>query len=60
VDPRNTSRTYPDCGHVSADNRVTQAEFVCVSCGYAANADVVAAINIAYRAGLVLREAPAA
>jgi putative transposase len=60
VDPRNTSRTCPDCGHVSADNRVTQAEFVCVSCGYTANADVVGASNIAYGAGLVLREAPAA
>jgi putative transposase len=60
VDPRNTSRTCPGCGHVSADNRVTQAEFVCVACGYAANADVVGASNIAYRAGLVLREAPAA
>jgi hypothetical protein len=26
---------------VSKDNRVTQAEFVCVACGYTANADVV-------------------
>jgi putative transposase len=59
VDPRDTSRTCPrsDCGHVSADNRRTQAEFVCVACGYTANADVVGALNIAHRAGLVLREA---
>jgi putative transposase len=60
VNPRNTSRTCPDCGHVSGDNRVTQAEFECVACGYTANADVVGACNIEYRAGLVLREAPAA
>ena len=56
VDPRNTSRTCPGCGHVSGENRVTQAEFVCVACGYAANADVVGALNVAHRAGLVLRE----
>jgi putative transposase len=61
VDPRNTSRTCPDCGHVSDDNRVTQADFVCVACGYTANADVVGALNVEHRAGLVLREAvPAA
>jgi putative transposase len=60
VDPRNTSRTCPDCGHVSGDNRVIQAEFVCVACGYTANADVVGALNVEHRAGLVLREAPAA
>jgi putative transposase len=60
VNPRDTSRTCPRCGHVSGDNRRTQAEFVCVACGHTANADVVGACNIAYRAGLVLREAPAA
>ena len=60
VDPRDTSRTCPGCGQVSEDNRVTQAEFVCVACGYTANADVVGALNVEHRAGLVLREAPAA
>jgi putative transposase len=61
VNPRDTSRTCPHCGHVSGDNRRTQAEFVCVACGHTANADVVGAVNIADRAGLVLREtAPAA
>ena len=49
VDPRNTSRTCPCCGHVSADNRKTQAEFLCVACGYEANADLVGAINILER-----------
>jgi putative transposase len=61
VNPRDTSRTCPGCGHVSGDNRRTQAEFLCVACGHTANADVVGACNIANRAGLVLREtAPAA
>ena len=27
IDPRNTSRTCPECGYVAADNRKTQAEF---------------------------------
>jgi putative transposase len=57
VDSRNTSRTCPNCRHVSGDNRVTQAEFVCVACGYTANADVVGALNVEHRAGLVPREA---
>ncbi|GAA0293831.1 RNA-guided endonuclease InsQ/TnpB family protein [Pseudomonas rhodesiae] len=50
VPPQNTSRTCPCCGHVSADNRQTQARFECVGCGYENNADVVGAINI-LRAG---------
>ena len=50
VPPRNTSRTCPSCGHVSADNRQTQARFACVECGFEGNADVVGAINV-LRAG---------
>ncbi|WP_245880956.1 RNA-guided endonuclease InsQ/TnpB family protein [Thauera aromatica] len=50
VPPQNTSRTCPCCGHVSADNRKTQARFACVECGFEENADVVGAINI-LRAG---------
>ncbi len=50
IDPRNTSRTCPACGHVSAENRKTQSKFECVECGYAENADINAAINI-LRAG---------
>ena len=49
VPPQNTSRTCPACGHVSADNRRTQARFACVQCGYEENADVVGAINILAR-----------
>ena len=50
VPPQNTSRSCPCCGHVSADNRQTQARFTCVNCGFEENADVVGAMNIA-RAG---------
>ncbi|MGX7676644.1 RNA-guided endonuclease InsQ/TnpB family protein [Plantactinospora sp. DSM 117369] len=53
VDPRDTSRTCPACRHRTRDNRVTQAEFVCVACGFADHADVVGATNV-HRAGLVL------
>jgi putative transposase len=49
VPPHNTSRTCPACGHVSAENRQTQARFECVECGYQNNADVVGAINILER-----------
>ncbi len=50
VPPQNTSRTCPCCGHVSAQNRQTQARFQCVACGFEENADLVGAINI-LRAG---------
>ena len=46
VDPKNTSRTCPCCGHVSKDNRKTQALFKCVECGHEANADDVGALNV--------------
>ncbi len=46
VPPKNTSRTCPVCGHVSAANRKTQAQFECVDCGYGENADLNAARNI--------------
>ena len=49
VPPQNTSRTCPACGHVSAENRQSQAQFLCVECGYENNADVVGAINILAR-----------
>jgi IS605 OrfB family transposase len=46
VDPRNTSRTCPECGHCEKANRKNQAEFECRHCGYSANADFVGARNI--------------
>jgi putative transposase len=50
VPPQNTSRICPSCGHVSGENRRTQADFACVECGYSENADLVGAINV-QRAG---------
>jgi putative transposase len=46
VDPRNTSRTCPECGHCDKANRRSQSKFLCQQCGYTANADCVAARNI--------------
>jgi putative transposase len=42
-----TSQTCNACKHIAAESRQSQATFVCVSCGYRANADVNAARNIA-------------
>jgi putative transposase len=55
VDPRNTSRTCPECGNIDKANRRSQAEFVCTGtgCGFAANADHVGARNIASRAEVI-------
>ena len=50
VDPRNTSRTCAKCGHVDKANRKTQAKFLCLGCGHAANADRNAAENISAQA----------
>ncbi len=52
VDPRNTSRTCPACGHIAKANRTTQAAFRCTDCGHAGHADTIAAGNIASRASL--------
>ena len=49
VPPQYTSQTCPCCGHVSADNRQTQARFACVECGYENHADVVGAVNVLER-----------
>ncbi|MEW2116672.1 transposase [Streptomyces sp. NPDC005474] len=56
VDPRNTSRRCPECGHTAKENRPTQDKFHCVSCGHTAHADTVGALNV-LRAGLVRRHA---
>lgn len=50
VPPQNTSRECPECGHTDAENRRSQAAFVCVSCGFVGNADHVGAVNILRRA----------
>lgn len=50
VPPQNTSRTCPCCGHIAKENRLSQARFKCVECGFEENADLVGAINV-LRAG---------
>lgn len=45
-----TSQTCHECGHVAKENRESQAVFHCVECGYMANADTNAAMNILDRA----------
>ena len=45
-----TSQACHECGHVAKKNRESQAVFKCVECGYEANADVNAAMNILSRA----------
>jgi putative transposase len=41
-----TSQTCSMCSHADADNRKSQAKFVCLNCGHVENADVNAAKNI--------------
>ena len=53
VDPRNTSRTCPECGNIDKANRRSQAEFVCTGCGFVAHADHVGARNVASRAEVI-------
>lgn len=44
-----TSQTCARCGHKARENRPSQEEFLCVSCGYARNADENASEIIALR-----------
>lgn len=46
VNPAYTSQMCNQCGHVARENRESQAVFLCVKCGHAANADINAALNI--------------
>ncbi len=47
VKPQFTSQRCSACGLVDANSRESQARFACTACGYACNADVNAAQNIA-------------
>jgi len=49
VDPRYTSQTCNECGHISKENRKSQKKFVCTACGHIANADINASKNILAR-----------
>ncbi|WP_329625080.1 transposase [Streptomyces sp. NBC_01255] len=53
VDPRNTSRQCSECWHTHRTNRVTQARFVCRSCGTVMHADRNGSRNIAHRGDAV-------
>lgn len=55
VDPKNTSRTCPQCRHCAKENREKNV-FRCVSCGYVSDADVVGAINVRAKAVSALVE----
>jgi len=44
-----TSQQCSKCGHIHKENRKTQEEFKCIHCGYEANADLNASINIRER-----------
>ncbi|MEV0689582.1 zinc ribbon domain-containing protein, partial [Streptomyces sp. NPDC050388] len=50
VDPAYTSRTCAECGHIDQANRVSQARFVCRSCGFVEHADRNGSRNIRARA----------
>jgi transposase len=47
ITPHYTSQRCSACGHVDGKSRESQAVFRCTACGFAGNADVNAAINIA-------------
>ena len=47
VRPAFTSQRCSACGHMDAKSRESQPRFVCTACGFACNADVNAARNIA-------------
>ncbi len=49
VDPKNTSRTCSVCGYCAKGNRESQSQFLCLSCGFQANADFNAARNLEAR-----------
>jgi transposase len=47
INPAYTSQRCSACGHVDPKSRESQADFRCTACGFACNADVNAARNIA-------------
>ncbi|MBO6141281.1 MAG: transposase [Ruminococcus sp.] len=49
IAPKYTSRRCSKCGHIDKDNRLTQANFLCLNCGYKENADYNASQNIAIK-----------
>ena len=54
VHPHYTSKQCHICGCIDDDNRKTQEAFKCVECGYEANADLNAAVNIKNRVDITV------
>lgn len=50
VNPARTSQECPLCHYTHKDNRKTQEDFTCKSCGFSINADLAGAINIINKA----------
>ena len=49
VEPKYTSQTCSNCGHVDSDSRISQSKFVCTNCGFSENADINASKEILKR-----------
>jgi putative transposase len=58
TNPAFTSQRCSACGHVDPKSRESQAVFRCTACGYAINADVNAARNIAAGHAVTVRRRP--
>ncbi|MGX9352815.1 zinc ribbon domain-containing protein [Shimia sp. W99] len=56
VVPGGTSQTCSACGCRAAENRRSQAEFVCRDCGMSAHADYNAGVQIARRGAMILKK----
>jgi putative transposase len=56
VNPRNTRRMCPECGHIDKGNRTARGLFLCRSCDHFDHADMVGATNIAAAARVAVRE----
>lgn len=55
INPKNTSLTCSCCGHISKENRKTQAKFKCVVCNAEFSADYNASINILNAVGTTVK-----
>lgn len=56
VNPNHTSQECHECGNIDKENRLSQSEFVCKSCGHTTNADHNAALNILSRGAALSRQ----
>ena len=53
VDACYTSQRCSRCGYTDRENRKSQAEFLCLKCGHAANADYNAGRNVLFRGAVI-------